>query len=196
MKISINEIFYSIQGEGVFSGTPAVFVRFAGCNRDCEWCDTEHHETMKLNAAQVVKKVESICNGNKIVVITGGEPTIQLKGMVKLSAELWKKGFRVHVETNGDNFFNVDKFEWVTVSPKEGVDGLMVTPSELKIVFWGQDVSRWEERFGGGKVRLYLQPCDDGYKNNQENLTKTIDYVMKHPVWNLSVQLHKMLHLR
>ena len=105
----INEIFYSLQGEGRFTGSPAVFVRFSGCNRRCPFCDTDHLDGDEMSAQEIVDAVSKYpCD---IVVITGGEPALQLTS--ELVDMLHGIGRRVHVETNGSLPLPVN-VDWIT----------------------------------------------------------------------------------
>ena len=147
--MNICEIFYSIQGEGFHTGRPAIFIRLAGCNLKCPWCDTDHKEIMKKMdefeiARRVEEKVESFRNGYKIlIVITGGEPT--LYNLEPLCIVLREKtpGNVIALETNGTQDIPHAIIDWVTVSPKLMVHdyyNLMIKPffcgEELKVVFY------------------------------------------------------------
>jgi len=114
------EIFYSIQGEGPAMGRPATFVRLAGCNLRCEGCDTEDKLCKELSIAQVMVSVES-----RRVVITGGEPTLQMEELSELISLLHAKGKEIHIESNGTNLIPeeiLEKIHYAVVSPKHGSD--------------------------------------------------------------------------
>jgi 7-carboxy-7-deazaguanine synthase len=112
------EIFYSIQGEGPAMGRPATFVRLAGCNLSCRGCDTDDRPCLELSAEEVMKSIPS-----KMVVITGGEPTLQMEQLSELVSLLHDQGNEIHIETNGTNPIAEDilkKIHYAVVSPKRG----------------------------------------------------------------------------
>lgn len=115
----VNEIFYSLQGEGHFTGTPAIFVRLSGCNLNCDFCDTDHVSSSDMPEEEIVKRVNDFPAAH--VVITGGEPTLQLTA--SLVDKLHDAGKFVQIETNGTRLLDpslADKIDWITCSPKEG----------------------------------------------------------------------------
>lgn len=178
----VNEIFYSLQGEGYYSGTPAVFLRFSGCNRACAFCDTDFARYTEMDAAAIARA----CAGfpSRHLVITGGEPLLQLDSA--LLRELKAYGFYVQIETNGSLPAPVE-VDWVTCSPKEppyGIDRV----DELKIVYQGEDVEHTASLFD--TPRRYLQPCSG------LNTAQTVAYILAHPQWRLSLQTHKLIDIR
>ncbi len=190
MAYPVNEIFYSLQGEGRFTGTPAVFVRFAGCNRRCEFCDTDFSASVPMTADEIVAEVEKY--PARHVVFTGGEPTLSLDG--ELCKKLKERGHYLQIETNGSNPVPVE-IDWVTCSPKArpwGIDRV----DELKVVYTGQDVEAIADAFAGASVaalrpsEMRLQPCSG------KNVGETVEYILQHPRWSLSLQTHKLLDLR
>lgn len=189
----INEIFYSLQGEGRYAGTPAVFVRFAGCNLRCPFCDTEFESYTEMTEDEILCEVLRYPTNH--VILTGGEPTLQLTTSLlqRLNGE---EGRRiVHIETNGTHQLPEGPIHWVTCSPKNA--SLYIQRiDELKVVYQGQDLSQYDRLVPLPKV-FSLQPCDTGDpQRNQEILQQTIDYILKHPKWNLSLQTHKILNLK
>lgn len=192
--MKVNEIFYSLQGEGHFTGTPAVFVRFSGCNLKCPFCDTDHLPYTELSEQEIVESVAKF--GAKHVVITGGEPTLQLSA--SLVGLLHDRGFFVQIETNGSRRLpescNID---WVTCSPKEGAPIRLEHIDELKVLFHGKgksDISVFEDI----KAQCYsLQPLDtkDAELNNII-IKETIGHILDHPMWRLSLQAHKMTGIK
>lgn len=177
----INEIFYSLQGEGHFTGTPAVFVRLSGCNLKCTFCDTDHIGGTDMSEEQIVEAVRRYpCTH---VVITGGEPSLQLThSLVQMLHEM---DCFVQVETNGTHSLP-DNVDWVTCSPKEGPFALH-NVDELKIVYTGQDVEAIKAQFSARDYRL--QPCSNA------NVPQVIDYIKAHPHWKLSLQTHKFIDI-
>lgn len=178
----LNEIFYSIQGEGYFTGTPAVFIRLSGCNLKCPFCDTDHTRFVEKTENEIVRMASQYpCHH---AVITGGEPSLQLtESFVR---KLKEAGFFVQVETNGTRPLpnNVD---WVTCSPKEYGEVVLRNPNEVKIVYIGQDLGKYDDMTAGV---YYLQPC------SCENTEKVVEYIKEHTKWRLSLQTQKILHLR
>lgn len=181
----VNEIFYSLQGEGFHTGTPAVFLRFAGCNRACAFCDTDFARFTEMSAAEIVDAVAAF--PSRFIVITGGEPTLQLDDV--LVKALKDKGFYIAIETNGSLPVPAG-VDWVACSPKTppyGIDRI----SELKVVYQGQDVEAVADAFAAFRPQyLFLQPCSG------LNVAETVDYVKTHPRWRLSLQTHKLIDIR
>lgn len=127
----INEIFYSLQGEGFHVGTPAVFVRFSGCNLKCEFCDTRHEEGVMMSDEEIVEKVcQYPC---KTIILTGGEPGLWVDE--DLVAALHKAGKYVCIETNGTCVLP-ESIDWVTCSPKLGASLRVRRMDEVKVVFF------------------------------------------------------------
>ena len=194
--MKVNEMFYSIQGEGFYTGTAAVFVRFAGCNLKCAFCDTKHQHGEELSEDDIVAFASKYpC---RLVVITGGEPSLQLTE--SLVNKLHDAGKFVAVETNGTKELpaNVD---WVTVSPKQlyvGNAGKVVLKkaNEVKVVF---DVNNPTPNPSLGIVAdyYYAQPCDTGdVAKNQENINYCINFVKNNPLWKISLQTQKILNVQ
>ena len=188
----INEIFYSLQGEGYYTGTPAVFIRLSGCNLKCSFCDTEHEAFVEMTEREIMEKVNEFPASH--VVITGGEPTLQLTHT--LVKHLHDVGKYVQIETNGTNVIPEEwGIDWITCSPKDA-EVKLKRIDELKVVYVGksQDMSRYDDF--DARVRS-LQPCDT--KNVELNsiiLKEAIDYCLQHPVWRLSLQTHKIIDVR
>lgn len=211
MTYSVKEIFYTLQGEGANAGRPAVFCRFAGCNlwngREsgrgaavCQFCDTDFVGTDGTNggkfkqAADLVSVVESLWpNGNdkrRFVVLTGGEPMMQVDQI--LVDAFHARGFFIAVETNG-TLTPPQGIDWLCVSPKAGSKLVIKTGQELKLVFpqTGAEPHQFTEY---NFEHFYLQPMDGILQ--RENTARAIDYCMRHPHWNLSVQTHKIIGIR
>ena len=197
----INETFLSLQGEGYFTGTPAFFLRFSGCNLDCPFCDTQHQSFSEMSEEEIVR--EASTHEVRHIVITGGEPALQLTQ--SLVDKLHEAGFFIQVETNG-TLPLPEGIDWVTCSPK---DPLPTSPSmgrglqidELKLLYMGNGTdpeSVVSPLLGeGSEPRLYLQPLDTGDEvRNRLILRDTIAYVLQHPKWSLSLQTHKLLGIK
>lgn len=196
--MKVNEIFYSIQGEGAYAGVPAVFVRFSGCNLRCPFCDTDFHEYREMTEEEIVAAVVAYPASH--VIVTGGEPTLQLNA--ELCRLLHASGRKVHLETNGTVDLPDDVLaliDWITCSPK-GEHVKIRKINEVKLVYGSQlslDPASFVPLVERHGAVASLQPCDTG--NGPENnriLRSTIDYVMSHPVWRLSLQTHKLTGVR
>ena len=178
----INEIFYSLQGEGYFTGTAAVFLRFSGCNRRCEFCDTDFSNATEMTADEIIESISRF--QARHLVITGGEPTLQLDS--DLVRAIQSARFFIQIETNGTMPVPTG-VDWVTCSPKEApwqVDRI----DELKVVFQGQDVEILARLLPA--PRHYLQPCSGS------NIPETVAYILDHPHWKLSLQTHKLIDIQ
>jgi 7-carboxy-7-deazaguanine synthase len=192
-KLPVVEVFYSIQGEGYWTGRPAVFVRLAGCNLHCEFCDTDHTVREFLTSEQICDKVSQLSRKVKFVVITGGEPTRHGFYFDGLVDDLQVQGYFVAVETNGFyKFFSSP--DWVTVSPKTPFETLETQKgNELKLLWSSESVAlAWKKNF---KADYYfMQPITRG--GIFTCLTEVLQFLKDNPEWRLSVQLHKILGVR
>ena len=178
----VNEIFYSLQGEGYWTGTPSVFVRFSGCNLRCDFCDTRHEDGVEMSEAEILAEVAKY--PARHVVLTGGEPSLQVTE--SLVAGLHAQGRRVAIETNGTHMLP-DGIDWITCSPKAGGEVVLEEVDELKVVFLGQDFSPYE---GIRAWWHYIQPCSG------LNTEECVAWLKQHPDWRLSLQTHKILNIR
>lgn len=191
----INEIFYSLQGEGHWSGTPAIFIRFSGCNLRCSFCDTRHQEFRELTPAEILAEIERY-QPCRFVVLTGGEPSLQITE--EFVDSLVGRGYYVAVETNGTQPLPKN-VSWATCSPKfEFCDNAAVRLEhidELKAIYCGDNQAIDTYTTIPARYR-YLQPCDtDDSERNRQLTAGAISYVKAHPDWSLSVQLHKILNI-
>lgn len=200
----MNEIFYTLQGEGYWSGRPAVFCRFSGCNlwsgleadrasAICTFCDTNFVASTEYSLPDLVGAIgdtwEAV-NDHRMVVFTGGEPGLQLDA--ELVKSLQQRGFYVAVETNGTKM--LPRVDWVCVSPKtrsireKGGD-------ELKFVYPQERID--PEMFSHMNFKhFWISPMNDGPRFNVDNTNAAIQYVKDHPRWRLSTQIHKAIGVR
>lgn len=188
-RYPVCEIFASLQGEGFHTGTPAIFLRFSGCNRRCSFCDTDFSHSVAMTASDIVETLLA-CGPARHLVVTGGEPSLSLD--TPLVEALKQAGFFIQVETNG-SLPLPPGIDWVTCSPKEG-PWKIGHIDELKVVFVESDGVRAEalrERFEA--THRFLQPCDTPAGSNT---AATVAYIEAHPWWRLSLQTHKMLDIR
>jgi 7-carboxy-7-deazaguanine synthase len=187
--LQLAEIFYSIQGEGMWAGTPAVFVRLAGCNLACDFCDTDYSTKFFASVDEVLRKVREIGGECPMVVLTGGEPFAQALAPALIEA-LRRDGRRVHVESNGTIFTELPDDVWLCVSPKERVDPRMAgRANEAKLIV-DERVPEEHLSLFTGKPTILLQP--EG--NRPANVTLALDYAKAHPArFRLSLQSHKFI---
>lgn len=192
--MKINEIFYSVQGEGFHAGTPAVFIRFSGCNLKCPFCDTNHFTGNEMSVSDIIEEITKY--PARLIIITGGEPSLFLTD--ELVNKLHDKGKYVAVETNGTNKLP-SSVDWVTLSPKDNFVKNAVPVNqrydEVKVVFDGnQNVDKY---LSIPAKQYYLQPCDTGNETlNKEIINKTLEHCMKEDKWRISIQIHKILNVR
>lgn len=196
----INEIFYSIQGEGCHTGVPSVFIRFSGCNLKCGFCDTNHLPFTEMTDDQIILEVKKFPARN--IILTGGEPSLFIdeEFVLKLKKET---GMKVSIETNGTHPLPLG-IDWITVSPKSGmrVSGdatvCLTRADEIKVVDIGQDLEPYLSlSCVGEKTELLLQPCyDPNPFLRKMNLRRTIRRVKTDPRWRLSLQTHRYTGIR
>ena len=192
----INEIFYSLQGEGFHSGTPAVFVRFSGCNLRCSFCDTLHQIGEIISLQQIVDEIKKYPIV-PMVVLTGGEPSLFIDEA--FVAELKQKtGKRIAIETNGTRPLP-SNLDWVTFSPKTTFEGgdlepcVLTSCDELKVIYLDQDLAQYDDI--EAKYR-FLQPCFvEDSEQRKANMQACVEAVKNHPNWRLSLQIHRILGL-
>ena len=210
MSYAVNEMFLTLQGEGVNAGARAVFVRFAGCNlwsgreQDratavCRFCDTDFVGIDGVGGGRFADAdalVEAVLGHwgpgrtARFVVLTGGEPMLQVDDA--LVEALHARGFRIAIESNGTLPVHPD-IDWVCISPKAGSEVVQRSGDELKLV-WPQSGIDLEEMEGWGFAHFLIQPMDSAEAaRNQE---AAIDMAMTRPRWRLSLQTHKLLGLR
>lgn len=187
----INDIFYSLQGEGRHTGKAAIFIRFSGCNLACPFCDTDFSGYREMTDEQIVEEVlEMVPDKDGVypmIVLTGGEPTLQVDE--RLIDLLHEAGFcLVAMESNGTKNPPVN-LDWLTVSPKKNV--MVRKCQELKCIYDGKEKI---EDHGIEADYYYLQPCDVGDAGkNAEIIGQCIEEIKKNPKWMLSLQTHKLI---
>ena len=209
MTYSVKEIYYTLQGEGFYSGRPAVFCRFSGCNlwsgreQDrseaiCNFCDTDFIGTdgpgggKFSNAKLLAQKIralwpDDLSNPPPFVVLTGGEPALQIDEA--LTDALHQFGFEIAVETNG-TIELCPGIDWICVSPKADTHLAVLQGHELKLVY--PQVNNKPEDFSSLDFNyFFLQPLDNGHRTN--NTLACIEYCKQHPLWQLSLQTHKLI---
>ena len=209
MTYAVKECFLTLQGEGVQSGRRAVFLRFAGCNlwsgreadratADCRFCDTDFVGTdgegggKFATAEALADRVETIWAGGdeqRLVVITGGEPMLQLDAA--LVDALHARGFRVAMESNG-TLSAAAGIDWLCISPKAGTEGVQRSGDELKLV-WPQEGIEPAELEDWDFANFLVQPMDCA--DREAAVEAAIALAMARPKWRLSLQAHKVVGL-
>lgn len=212
-KYSIAEIFYSLQGEGRYTGAPALFIRFSGCNLRCRFCDTDHSERVVLPADGIIQAAKDLLPSGTTffnrIIFTGGEPLLQLDYslLYSLFTAFARRPTVFHIETNGTirslqegdekpgkmmivkSLLN--RYLYTTVSPKGGATPVLSSGNELKLVYAEElseaDLIRYETLSFDA---FYLQP------ESGKRLDEIIDICKRRPQWNLSLQMQKILQIR
>ena len=213
MTYAVKEIFYTLQGEGAQAGRPAVFCRFAGCNlwsgREsdrtssiCQFCDTDFvgvdgtlggkYERASDLAALISQQWPDANLANRMVVLTGGEPLLQVD--TALVEALHEHGFFIAVETNG-TVAAPPGLDWICVSPKANAALVQKQGHELKLVFPQMQAEAHPSVFEALDFQVFsLQPLDNIHRDT--NTAEAVAYCQKHPQWRLSLQTHKFLGIR
>jgi organic radical activating enzyme len=208
-RYGIREVFGTLLGEGAQAGTPAVFLRFAGCNLGYEvspWCDTDwakaHYSEEVDGVVELVRAAAESAFGGEpeglLRVATGGEPSLQLDA--PLSAALRARGYRIAMETNGSRPIDRSLVDWLTVSPKQN-EYVQREGDELKVLFTGAnapgitpDADAVRRLAEGTRFRNYFLQAVDVPAEGGPNYVETVGAVMRlGPPWRLSVQTHKVL---
>jgi organic radical activating enzyme len=195
MTYDLAEMFESLQGEGRNTGRPCVFIRFAGCNLKCPWCDTDVARRFSLTLDELVEEVKGF--RAKSVILTGGEPTIA-EGMPELVAALKREGYWIAVETNGTNDAPWLSFvDYVACSPKaEFPDSVRIASAdEVRVVASSEDVADFcrDIRRRISATDYYVSPCE---RDGDIGFAVAKSVLSKLEGWSLSVQLHKLLGFR
>lgn len=181
----VNDIFYSLQGEGRNTGRAAIFIRFAGCNLKCPFCDTDFAQYEEMSDEDILNRIKSY--PSHFVVLTGGEPSLQVdRQLVDL---LHKHGYELAMETNGTHPI-VDGIDWITCSPKGNT--VIKRCNELKCIF--EETTLEPDDHGISAEYKYLQPCDvQNTERNAQIVKCCFDYILQHPEWRMSLQTHKLV---
>ncbi|MDR0668366.1 MAG: 7-carboxy-7-deazaguanine synthase QueE [Prevotellaceae bacterium] len=195
--LPVVELFYSLQGEGFFTGMPAVFIRLAGCSNACRWCDSKKSwqadKHPRMEVAEIVAKVLPF--PVRMVVVTGGEPLQH--SLRSLCRELKRYEFLPHLETSGAASFS-GAWDWICLSPKRQCPPrprFYSLADELKVVIETPDDFAWAEENAGRMLRecvLCLQP---EWSRRKSIVPQIVDYIKQRPQWRLSLQTHKWLHI-
>jgi organic radical activating enzyme len=194
-EFPVMEYFYSVQGEGVYAGQAAFFIRLGGCDVGCVWCDVKDSWDADKHPLKSIDFLlaEALKHPARILILTGGEPAMY--DLTSIAGVFRENGFRVHIETSGV-YPLVGKFDWVTFSPKkfkQPLEQVAAVSDELKIVVFNKSDLKWAEdhrKLVPPTCKLFVQPEWD----KREVTEKLIfDYVCQNPVWQISLQTHKYL---
>ena len=191
------EMFYTLQGEGYHQGKAAYFIRLAGCDVGCVWCDVKESWDASKHPVLSIEEIvtSALAHPARLAIITGGEPL--LYNLDALTTALKKEGFEVNIETSGSSPMS-GNWDWVCLSPKKFKAPLtesVQAASELKVVIFNTHDFEWAETYAkqvAPNCKLYLQPEWD--KSN-EITPLVIEYIKAHPKWELSAQLHKYIQV-
>ncbi|MBP3254683.1 MAG: 7-carboxy-7-deazaguanine synthase QueE [Bacteroidales bacterium] len=205
IQLPVIEMFYSLQGEGKNSGTAAYFIRLAGCNVGCGFCDEKRawsvDKAKMQSIEQIIRKVKE--SNARNVVVTGGEPT--LYNLTCLTHELRASGVNTFLETSGVNEIT-GYWDWITVSPKKYkpvLDSVLHKADEIKVVISEKDDFLFAQAIRRRRAAL-LKPSTDKavyclqpeYSSLCEILPLTVEYIKENPLWRLSLQTHKMIGIK
>lgn len=215
-QLPVMEMFYTLQGEGRHSGRAAYFIRLGGCDVGCVWCDVkeswdaEKHPRMNLHSVlqHAVQEVHTHCqinapaatttlhiNAQLPAVVTGGEPLMH--DLTALTDALHAAGFQTHIETSGAHPLS-GKWDWICLSPKKfkaPLPGILPHVHELKVVIYHKSDFAWAEQFAAQVqpgCKLYLQP---EWEKAATVTPLIVEYIKAHPQWELSLQIHKYIHV-
>lgn len=196
-SLPLMEAFYTLQGEGYHQGKAAYFIRLAGCDVGCHWCDVKESWEMeahpKTKISQII--VEAARFPSRIAVVTGGEPLMH--NLEQLTGELHKKGFHTHIETSGAYPLS-GSWDWICFSPKKfkkPLDEFYEKADELKVIIYNQSDFEWAESFAKRmktQCRLFLQP---EWGKSVQMLPLIIEYIKQNPQWTISLQVHKYMDI-
>ncbi len=196
-QLPVMEQFYSVQGEGFYSGRPAFFIRLAGCDVGCVWCDVKESWDAEEHEIKTIKDIVSEVTRTKadFVVITGGEPAMY--DLTKLTNALKEVGCYLAIETSGVYELSGD-IDWVCFSPKKFKaphESIYAQANELKVIVFNKHDLAWAEEHANklnNDCKLYLQT---EWGKSDKMLPLIIDYIKENPKWTLSLQTHKYINV-
>ncbi|MDP4130186.1 MAG: 7-carboxy-7-deazaguanine synthase QueE [Bacteroidota bacterium] len=195
--LPVMEAFYTLQGEGFHQGKAAYFIRLAGCDVGCVWCDVKESWDVSAHPRKPIPEIVSEAQHHpaRIAVITGGEPLMH--DCAPLTEQLKIRGFQTHVETSGAYPLS-GSWDWICLSPKKfraPRPELLLKAHELKVVIYHPSDFAWAEKHAalvGPRCKLFLQP----EWSRREQITPLItQYILENPAWEFSLQLHKYIQV-
>ncbi|MGP1478219.1 MAG: 7-carboxy-7-deazaguanine synthase QueE [Capnocytophaga sp.] len=196
-ELPLMEAFYSLQGEGAYRGSAAYFIRLGGCDVGCHWCDVKESWPAEAHPLVPVEEIaEEALRHSKIIIITGGEPLMW--NLSPLTLLLRNGGARIHLETSGAHPLSGD-WDWVCLSPKKRklpTESVLHSADELKMVVYNHHDFLFAEAMAervSPDCMLFLQP---EWSKRELMMGEIVAYVMAHPQWRVSLQMHKYLDIR
>ena len=187
----VNEIFESLQGEGGRAGELSIFIRLAGCNRKCDFCDTEHENSIEMSLPEIYDYIQRKEFTATWIVWTGGEPTLQLTDEIVRYFRDW--GYMQAIETNGSNPLP-QGLDYIAISPKGEINPAITRVDEVRCVY--PDHKLHINNISQLSAKLYLSPRFDGSEPNYDVINDCINYIRENPRWKLSIQIHKLLKIQ
>lgn len=196
-KLPLVEEFFSLQGEGYHMGKAAYFIRLGGCDVGCSWCDSRFSWNPNLHpmveTEEIIDRVKK--SGTDSVVVTGGEPLMW--NLDFLCSGLKKMNIRTFIETSGAYPIS-GEWNWICLSPKRNmppVNEISEVADELKVIIEDNSDFEWAEKYRGmvnSKCKLFLQP---EWSKFETIIPEIVDYVKRNPLWRISLQVHKYMHI-
>ncbi len=196
-QLPVMEAFYTVQGEGAYSGHAAYFIRLGGCDVGCVWCDVKESWDVDAHPKQSIEQIVTEANAfpAKLAVITGGEPLMH--NLDELTKELHQENFIINIETSGAHPLS-GELDWICLSPKKFKKPLpefYAQANELKIIVYNKSDFAWAESYAekmNEDCRLFLQP---EWSKHAEMLPLIVEYVKSNPKWQISLQTHKFMDI-
>lgn len=194
-QLPVMETFYTLQGEGFHGGKAAYFIRLAGCDVGCFWCDVKESWDENLHPLQNIYSIVKKASGfpGRLAVITGGEPA--LHNLDVLTETLHNAGFQTNIETSGSSPLT-GKWDWICLSPKKfkaPLPEIIPLANELKVIIYNKSDFQWAEKYASQvseNCLLYLQP---EWSKSAEVTPLIVDYIKANPQWQFSLQMHKYI---
>jgi organic radical activating enzyme len=195
--LPVMESFYTIQGEGYHQGRAAYFVRLAGCDVGCVWCDVKESWDEEKHPLKKISEIvaEAASHPGRLAVVTGGEPLMH--DCTGLTSALHEAGFSTNIETSGSSPLS-GEWDWICLSPKKfkaPLPEIVPLANELKVVVFNKSDFAWAEKYAAlvsPGCKLYLQP---EWEKSATVTPLIIEYIKQHPQWELSLQIHKYIHV-
>ncbi|WP_010249671.1 7-carboxy-7-deazaguanine synthase QueE [Myroides injenensis] len=195
-KLPLMEEFYTIQGEGFYSGNAAYFIRLGGCDVGCHWCDVKESWDAELHPLTKVEDIVARASAEaKLAVITGGEPLMY--NLDYLTSELKKAGMQTNMETSGAYELSGD-FDWICLSPKKAklpTQSVYNAANELKVIIYNKHDFIFAEEQAAKVNKNALLLLQTEWGKRQEMMPLIIEYVKRNPQWKISLQTHKFLDI-
>lgn len=196
-RLPLMEQFYTVQGEGFHQGKAAYFIRLAGCDVGCHWCDVKESWNVNEHGLQRIEDIvaEAIKHPSEIIVITGGEPLMH--NLDELCEKLQTAGKQTHIETSGAHPLS-GSWDWICLSPKKfkfPLPEVVAASSELKVVIFNKSDFKWAEEYAAivpSDCQLFLQP---EWSKINDMMPLIVEYIKKNPKWKISLQIHKYMEI-